>query len=64
MFTAGNGLQVNLCGGQRSLDAMASSTRSRLIALFALILAVVAWREISIRRHEDDLDDWPRRNAS
>ncbi|MEM9201118.1 MAG: hypothetical protein AAGC53_05640 [Actinomycetota bacterium] len=39
---------------------MSSSTRSRLIALILLILGVLAWREASIRRHEDDLDDWPR----
>ncbi|MEM9466120.1 MAG: hypothetical protein AAGA90_12140 [Actinomycetota bacterium] len=42
---------------------MSSSTRSRWIVLIALVLAVLAWREASIRRHEADVDDWPRRPA-
>ena len=39
---------------------MSSSTRSRLIAFLVLAAAVLIAREISIRRHEGDLDKWPR----
>jgi hypothetical protein len=42
---------------------MSSSTRSRWIIVIAMVLGIVAWREASIRRHEDELDDWPRRTA-
>ena len=42
---------------------MSSSTRSRWIVLIALVLGLLALREASIRRHEADVDDWPRRDA-
>ncbi|MGB1681515.1 MAG: hypothetical protein ACPHFO_04180 [Acidimicrobiales bacterium] len=40
---------------------MSCCIRSRLITLLALAVAVLVWREASIRRHEADLDEWPRR---
>ncbi|MEM8708895.1 MAG: hypothetical protein AAGE98_20705 [Actinomycetota bacterium] len=40
---------------------MSSSTRNRLLVLLVLLAVVFGWREREIRRHEDDLDDWPRR---
>ena len=46
---------------QRSLPDMSSGTRSWLprIALVVAVFAVV--RELSIRRHDGDIHDWPRR---
>ena len=38
---------------------MSSSTRSRRLALLAIVAAILVWREVEIRRHEDDLDNWP-----
>ena len=49
-----------MSGRQRSLFEMSSSTRSRRLALLAIVAAILVWREVEIRRHEDDLDNWPR----
>ncbi|MEO0588429.1 MAG: hypothetical protein AAF078_12415 [Planctomycetota bacterium] len=43
---------------------MASSTRSRLLVLLVIVAAIIAWRRSEIRRHEPDLEDWPRRDAA
>ncbi|MEQ8842633.1 MAG: hypothetical protein RIB98_16745 [Acidimicrobiales bacterium] len=39
---------------------MSPGTRSRIVRLLILLALFGAVREISIRRHEADLDDWPR----
>ncbi|MDW3218175.1 MAG: hypothetical protein R8F63_06135 [Acidimicrobiales bacterium] len=39
---------------------MAPRTRSRLFRLLVLVAIIAAIREVSIRRHEADLHDWPR----
>ena len=48
--------RVTLCGRQRTLPGVSCCIRSRLITLLALAVAVLVWREASIRRHEADLD--------
>ena len=52
-----------MSGRQRSLSAMSSSTRSRRLALLAIVAAILVWREVEIRRHEYDLDNWPRHDS-
>jgi len=42
---------------------MAFGTRSRLIPLAALVAAIAVVRELSIRRHEGDLTDWPQHDS-
>ena len=52
-----------MSGRQRSLFAMSSSTRSRRLALLAILAAILVWRELEIRRHQDDLDNWPQHDS-
>jgi hypothetical protein len=39
---------------------MSPGTRSRIVRLLVVLAIVAAIRELSIRRHEPDLTDWPR----
>ncbi|MEZ5168538.1 MAG: hypothetical protein R2695_19435 [Acidimicrobiales bacterium] len=38
---------------------MSSRTRSRLLRLAVVAMVVLVVRELSLRRHHDDLHDWP-----
>lgn len=44
---------------QRSLLVVAPRTRSRFLCLLAVVGVIALVRELSIRRHEADLHDWP-----
>ena len=44
---------------QRSLPVMAPRTRSRILCFGIVVLILWVVRELSIRRHETDLHDWP-----
>jgi hypothetical protein len=39
---------------------MSPRTRSRIVRFTILVLVIGIIREMSIRRHEGDLHDWPR----
>jgi di/tricarboxylate transporter len=53
------GVPVGDVPAQRSLPAMAPRTRSRILRLAIALLVLWVIRELSIRRHEADLHDWP-----
>jgi hypothetical protein len=42
---------------------MSSCTRSRRLAVLGIVAAILVWREVEIRRHEDDLGNWPRHDS-
>ena len=43
-----------------AFPAMRPVLRSRLVRLVIVIAVVAAIREWSIRRHQPDVEDWPR----